>query len=35
MEEVDVKRTNGVKKTEFDYVLTNRPDIVTEITVIK
>ena len=25
---------NGVTKTEIDYILTNRPDIVTDVTVI-
>ncbi len=28
------KSLNGVTKTEIDYVLTNRPDIVTDVTVI-
>ena len=28
------KSPNGVTKTEIDYMLTNRPNIVTEVTVI-
>ena len=28
------KSPNGVTKTETDYILTNRPDIVTDVTVI-
>ena len=28
------KSPNGVTKTEIDYILTNRPDIVTDVTVI-
>ena len=28
------KSPNGVMKTEIDYILTNRPDIVTDLTVI-
>ena len=28
------KSPNGVSKTEIDYLLTNRPDIVTDVTVI-
>ena len=28
------KRTNGVTEIEIDYILTNRPDIVTDVTVI-
>ena len=28
------KSPNGVMKAETDYILTNRPDIVTEVTVI-
>ena len=28
------KSPNGVAKTEIDYILTKRPDIVTEVTVI-
>ena len=28
------KRPNGVTKTEIDYILTNRPDTVTDVTVI-
>ena len=31
---MDVENTNGVTKTEFDYILTNRPDIVKYVTVI-
>ena len=33
-EEMDVENANGVTKTELDYILTNRPDIVTDVTVI-
>ena len=33
-EEMDVEKLNGVTKTEIDYILTNRPDIVTYVTVI-
>ena len=28
------KSPNGVTKTDIDYILTNRPDIVTDVTVI-
>ena len=28
------KIPNGVTKTEIDYILTNRPDIITDVTVI-
>jgi endonuclease/exonuclease/phosphatase family metal-dependent hydrolase len=28
------KSPNGVTKTEIDYILTNRPDIITDVTVI-
>ena len=31
---MDVENPNGVAKTEIDYILTNRPDIVTDVTVI-
>ena len=31
---MDVENPNGVTKTEIDYILTNRPDIVTDVTVI-
>ena len=29
-----MENPNGVTKTEIDYILTDRPDIVTDITVI-
>ena len=29
-----MENPNGEKKTEIDYILTNRPDIVTDVTVI-
>ena len=29
-----MEKSNGVTKTELDYILTNRPDIVTDVTVI-
>ena len=31
---MDMENPNGVTKTEIDYILTDRPDIVTDITVI-
>ena len=31
-QEMDVEKLNGVTKTEIDYILTNRPDIVTFLT---
>ena len=34
-EEMDVESPNGVRKREIDYILANRPDIVTDVTVIK
>ena len=31
---MDVENTKGVTKSEIDYILINRPDIVTDVTVI-
>ena len=33
-DDIDVNSPNGVMKTETDYSLTNRPDMVTYVTVI-
>ena len=32
--DVEIENPNGVAKAEIDYILTNRPDIVTDVTVI-